>query len=149
MSYFAEPNFIIYDEWFDDDLEKKKLNFRNKKIKNTSKIHEFFYEQSNYIIGASENNMQFDIKTNKKELIINNDFNKISDNYYSVPIKKSSFLKNLEKNNIKFSNTKKLFFSLSIICFILFFGYVIFVNSQYKKNESKISTNFYLQEKQF
>ena len=149
MSYFAEPNFIIYDEWFDDDLEKKKLNFLNKKTKNNSKMHEFFYEQSNYIIGASENNMQFDIKTNKKELIINNDFNKISDNYYSVPIKKSSFLKNLEKNNIKFSNTKKLFFSLSIICFILFFGYVIFVNSQYKKNESKISTNFYLQEKQF
>ena len=112
-------------------------------------MHEFFYEQSNYIIGASENNMQFDIKTNKKELIINNDFHKISDNYYSVPIKKSSFFKKIEKNNIKFSNTKKLIFSLSIICFILFFGYVIFVNSQYKKNESKKLTNFYPLEKQF
>ena len=93
--------------------------------------------------------MQFDIKTNKKELFINNDLHKISDNYYSVPIKKSSFLKNLEKNNIKSSNTKKLIFSLSIICFTLFFGYIIFVNSQYKKNESKILSNFYLLEKQF
>ena len=33
LSYFAKPNFIVYDEWFDDDLEKTKLNVKNKKIK--------------------------------------------------------------------------------------------------------------------
>jgi len=32
LSYFAEPNFIIYDEWFDDDLEKTKLDVKNKKL---------------------------------------------------------------------------------------------------------------------
>ena len=68
MSYFAKPNFIIYDEWFDDYLEKTKLYVKNKKIKKFSNMHEFFYEQSNYKVGASENNLQLDIKVNKKKL---------------------------------------------------------------------------------
>ncbi len=42
LSYFAKPNFIVYDEWFDNDFKKTKLNNKNKKITNTSKIHEFF-----------------------------------------------------------------------------------------------------------
>ena len=25
LSYFAKPNFIVYDEWFDNDLKKTKL----------------------------------------------------------------------------------------------------------------------------
>ena len=41
LSYFAKPNFIVYDEWFDNDLKKSKIDFKNKKI-NSSKIHEFF-----------------------------------------------------------------------------------------------------------
>ena len=74
MSYFAKSNFIIYDEWFDEDLEKNKLDFKNKKIKNISKIHQFFYEQSNYRVGGSENNLQLDIKINEKELNTYNHF---------------------------------------------------------------------------
>jgi len=31
LSYFAKPNFIVYDEWFDNDLKKTKLNVKNKK----------------------------------------------------------------------------------------------------------------------
>ena len=31
LSYFAKSNFIIYDEWFDEDLEKVKLDIKNKK----------------------------------------------------------------------------------------------------------------------
>ena len=31
LSYFAKPNFIVYDEWFDNDLKKTKLNVENKK----------------------------------------------------------------------------------------------------------------------
>jgi len=58
LSYFAKPNFIAYEEWFDNDLIKKKLNVKNKKIRNISNIHEFFYEQSNYKFGDSENNLQ-------------------------------------------------------------------------------------------
>ena len=71
LSYFAKPNFIIYDEWFDDDLEKNKLEVKNKKIKTISNIHEFFYEQSNYKVGASENNLQLDIKLNEKKIFNN------------------------------------------------------------------------------
>ena len=41
------------------------------KIKNISKTNEFFYQQSNYKVGASENNLQLDIKVNEKELIAN------------------------------------------------------------------------------
>tara|TARA_B100000242_G_C43017650_1_gene473352 strand:+ start:1131 stop:1271 length:141 start_codon:yes stop_codon:yes gene_type:complete len=41
------------------------------KIKNISKTHEFFYQQSNYKVGASEKNLQLDIKVNEKELIAN------------------------------------------------------------------------------
>ena len=43
LSYFAKPNFIIYDAWFDDNL-KTKLDVKNKKIKTFSNMHEFFYE---------------------------------------------------------------------------------------------------------
>ena len=31
-------------------------------------MHDFFYEQSNYKVGASENYLQLDIKVKKKEL---------------------------------------------------------------------------------
>jgi len=33
LSYFAKPNFIVYDEWFDNDFKKTKFNIKNKKIK--------------------------------------------------------------------------------------------------------------------
>ena len=69
MSYFAKPNFIVYDEWFDNDLKKTKLNVKNKKITNISNIHEFFYEQSNYKFGASENNLQLDINEKGKNYL--------------------------------------------------------------------------------
>ena len=73
LSYFAKPNFIVYDEWFDNDFQKTKLNVKNKKITNISKMHEFFYEQSNYKVGGSENNLQIEINQNSEELF---------DNYY-------------------------------------------------------------------
>ena len=31
LSYFAKPNFIVYDEWFDNDFKKTKLDFKIKK----------------------------------------------------------------------------------------------------------------------
>ena len=72
LSFFAKPNFIVYDEWFDNDLKKTRLNVKNKKITNISKIHQFFYEQSNYKVGGSENNLQIDINEYREELF--NDF---------------------------------------------------------------------------
>ena len=45
-------------------LKKVNLILKIKKT-NSSKIHEFFYEQSNYKVGASENNLQIDIAENR------------------------------------------------------------------------------------
>jgi len=133
LSYFAEPNFIIYDEWFDDDLEKTKLDFKNKKLKNTENLHEFFYELSNHKIGASENNMQLDKKANKKELITNNYLvnntnylENISEIYYPLSNKKFKLFKKFTKSKFKFNITKKLVYSLSIVSFLLIFGFLIF-----------------------
>ena len=53
------------------------------KIKNISKTHEFFYQQSNYKVGASENNLQLESKVSKKELFDNNYFEKLWRNILS------------------------------------------------------------------
>jgi len=134
LSYFAKPNFIIFDEWFNDDLEKTNFDFKNKKLKTTKNLHEFFYELSNHKIGASENNMQLDIKTNKKELITNiylanNYLDNISKSYSPLSNKKSKLFKKFTKSKLKLSITKKLIYSLSIVGFLLIFGYLIFLFS--------------------
>ena len=131
MSYFAEPNFIIYDEWFDDNLKKTKLDVKNKKIKTTENLHEFFYELSNHKIGASENNMQLDTKANKKVLITNNYLannylDNISESYSPLSNKKFKLLKKFTKSKLKFNLTKKLVYSLSIVSCLLIFGFLIF-----------------------
>ena len=131
MSYFAEPNFIIYDEWFDDNLKKTKLDVKNKKIKTTENLHEFFYELSNHKIGASENNMQLDTK--EKELITNNYLvnntnylENISESYSPLSNKKFKLVKKFTKSKLKFNLTKKLVYSLSIVSCLLIFGFLIF-----------------------
>ena len=142
MSYFAKPNFITYDEWFDDDLEKKKFDIKTKKkIKNTSKVHEFFYEQSNYKVGASENNLQLNIKVNENELITNNYPKKSSKKYTSATYKKFSFINIIPNSKLKFRITKKLIYSLFIFSFLLIFGFVIFFISSSKKSASNTFTN--------
>ena len=148
MSYFAKPNFIIYDEWF-DDLEKNKFKFENKKIKNISNIHEFFYEQSNYKVGASENNMQLDKKLNKKELIIKNYLDNISESYSSSSNKTFNLFTKFTKNKLKFNITKKLIYSLSIFGFVLIFGFLMFYISQPRKSEPNITNKFFNLEKEF
>ena len=125
MSYFAKPNFIKYDEWFDDDLEKNKPDVVNKKIKRISKVHNFFYEQSNYKVGASENNLQLEIKVNENELISNNILKNSSEKYTSATNKQFSFIHKIPKSKLKFRITKKLIYSLFIFSFLLIFSFVI------------------------
>ena len=149
MSYFAKPKFIVYDEWFDDDLEKNKIDVKNKKIKNISKIHEFFYEQSNYKVGASEKNLELEIKVNEKQIITNNYFKKSSEKFTSTSRKKISFINKLTKNKFKFIITKKLIYSLSIIGFLFIFGFLLFFISQSNKNDSKIRNKSFVLEKKF
>ena len=112
MSYFAKPNFIVYDEWFDNDLKKTKINVKNKKIKNISKIHEFFYEQSYYKVGASENNLQIDIDENREELFYNYYFENNSEKYDSLSNKKFLFFGKITKNKLNFNIKKKIIYTI-------------------------------------
>ena len=138
MSYFAKPNFIVYDEWFDNDFKKTKLDFKNKKIKTISNMHEFFYEQSNYKVGASENNLQIDIDKNREELFNNYYFENNSEKYDSLSNKRFLFFEKIAQNKLKFNLKKKFIYSLSIFGFVFFLGFLLFFISQSKTNKSKI-----------
>ena len=149
MSYFAKPNFIIYDEWFDDNLEKTKLDVKNKKIKTISNMHEFFYEQSNYKVGASENNLQLDLKVNKKELFNNYYLENTSEEHPSFTNKKFWLFEKLTKKKLKFNLTKKIIYFLSIFGFLLILGFLLFFISESRQNESNITNKKIVLEKGF
>ena len=149
LSYFAKPNFIAYDEWFDNDFKKNKLHSKNKKITNSSKIHEFFYEQSNYKVGASENNLQVDFSENREELFNNYYFENNSEKYYSLSNKKLLLFERRAKNKLKLNFKKKIIYSLSIFGFVIILGLILFFISQSKKNESTITSKSILLEKRF
>ena len=150
LSYFAKPNFIVYDEWFDNDLKKTKLNVKNKKITNISKIHEFFYEQSNYKVGASENNLQIDIYENREELF-NNYFKNNYEKIDSLSNKKFLFFEKItkNKNKFKFSIKTKIIYSLSIFGIVIILGLLLFFISQSKKNESTLRNKLIFLERRF
>nr|WP_144010177.1 hypothetical protein [Prochlorococcus marinus] len=149
MSYFAKPNFIVYDEWFDNDLKKNKLNFKNNKITNISNIHEFFYEQSNYKVGASENTLQIDINENREKLLNNYYFKNNSEKYDSLSNKKFLFFGKITKNRLNFGIKNKIIYNLSIFAFVIILGLLLFFISQSKKNESTIPNKSILLEKRF
>ena len=149
LSYFAKPNFIIYDEWFDEDLKKTKINEEIKKTNSISNIHQFFYEQSNYKIGASENNFQLDLKGSSKKLITNYHLKNTSKKYSSLSKKQFWLFEQLTKKKLKFIYTKKLIYSLSIFGFVFIFGFLLFFISQSKKDGSNISNGFFILEKEF
>ncbi len=140
MSYFAKPNFIIYDEWFDDNLEKTKLDLKNKNIKTISNMHEFFYNQSKNKVGASENNLQLEIKVNKKELSYKNYLENTSDKYAQLSIKKFLLCEKLTKSKLKFNLTNKIIYSLLLFSLVCILGFYLFFISESKKNKS-IRTN--------
>jgi len=56
MTYYAKPNFIEYDEWFDENIDPLDLKyyFDEKKYSNT--VHEKFYDLSSkkLVIGSSD-----------------------------------------------------------------------------------------------
>ena len=138
MSYFAKPNFIIYDEWFDNNFKKKITDDKNKKITKISNIHEFFYEQSNCKVGGSEINLQIDINLNREKLFNNYYFENNSEKYASLSNKKFLFFKKPTKKKLKFRVTKKIIYSLSIFGFLFILGFQLFFISQSKKSESNI-----------
>ena len=147
MSYFAKPNFIIYDEWFDDNLKRTQPDVKNKKIKTISNIHEFFYEKSNYKVGASENNLKLEIKLNKKEIFNTNHLENNSRKNSQLSIKKNHLFEKLIIRKLKFNLTKKIVYSLSIFGFVLVLGFLLSFISQSKKNESSITNKLISLEK--
>jgi hypothetical protein len=149
LSYFAKPNFIVYDEWFDNDLKKPKVNFKNKKITNISTLHEFFYEQSNYKVGASENNLLINNDKNSWEVFHNYYFENNYEKYDSLSNKKFMFFEKITNNKFKFNIKKKIVYSLSISGFVIILGLLVFFISQSKKNESNLTNKSILLEKNF
>ena len=55
MTYYAKPNYIQYDEWFDSNIDPCELEYEKEK-KFSDSVHEKFYKLSkhNLIIGGSE-----------------------------------------------------------------------------------------------
>jgi len=55
MTYYAKPNFIPYDEWFDNNIDPCELEYEKEK-KFSHSVHEKFYKMSkhNLIVGGSE-----------------------------------------------------------------------------------------------
>ena len=55
MTYYAKPNYIQYDEWFDNNIDPCELEYEMEK-KFSGSVHEKFYKMSkeNLIIGGSE-----------------------------------------------------------------------------------------------
>ena len=149
LSYFAKPNFIVYDEWFDNDFQKTKLNVKNKKITTISKIHEFFYEQSNFKVGASENNLQIDIHENREELFNNYYFENNSEKYNSSTNKKFLFFGKITKNKLNLNIKNKIIYTLSIFGFAIILGLLLFFILQSKKNVTLFTNKSILLEKRF
>ena len=126
MSYFAKPNFLVYDEWFDNDLKKLIPYEKNGKITRISNIHEFFYAQSNYKVGASENNLQKDIDLNREKIFNNYYYGNNSEKYSSLSNKNFLLFEKLAKNKFKLNITKKIIYSLSIFGFSIILRLLIF-----------------------
>ena len=102
-------------------------------------MHEFFHEQSNYKVGASENNLQLDIKVIKKKLSNKNYLENTSDKYAQLSIKKFRLIEKLTKSKLKFNLTNKIIYSLSLFGLVFILGFLLFFIPQSKTNKLKIT----------
>ena len=57
MTYYAEPNYIKYDEWFDANIDPIDLIDYSNESEFTNSVHSKFYQISaqNLTIGSSNN----------------------------------------------------------------------------------------------
>ena len=57
MSYFAQPNYIEYDEWFDMNIDPIDLIDYSNEAEFSDSVHEKFYKMAtqNITIGSSNN----------------------------------------------------------------------------------------------
>jgi hypothetical protein len=55
MTYYAKPNYIQYDEWFDENIDPMDLVLEKEKIFSNSVDNKFYtMSRHNLIIGGSE-----------------------------------------------------------------------------------------------
>ena len=56
MTYFADPNHIEYDEWFDENIAPRDLLDYSNENEFSDSVHEKFYKMSalNLTIGSSD-----------------------------------------------------------------------------------------------
>ena len=57
MTYYAKPDYIQYDEWFDENIDPLDLINYSNEGEFSNSVHEKFYELStkNITIGSSDN----------------------------------------------------------------------------------------------
>ena len=57
MTYFADPNHIEYNEWFDENIDPRDLLDYSNENEFSDSVHEKFYRIStlNLTIGSSDN----------------------------------------------------------------------------------------------
>ena len=57
MTYFADPNHIEYEEWFDENIDPLDLLDYSNENEFSDSVHEKFYRMStlNLTIGSSDN----------------------------------------------------------------------------------------------
>ena len=57
MSIYAKPNYIKYDQWFDENIDPSDLNNYSNESEFSNSVHEKFYQLSkmNLCIGSSNN----------------------------------------------------------------------------------------------
>ena len=100
-------------------------------------MHEFFYAQSNYEVGASENNLQIDIDKNREELFNNYYFENNSEKYNALSNKKFLFIEKIAQNKLKFNLKKKFIYSLSIFVLVFILGFLLFLSHNLKQINQK------------
>ena len=100
-------------------------------------MHEFFYEQSNYKVGASENNLQIDIDKNREELFNNYYFENNSEKYDSLSNKKFLFFEKIAQNKLKFNLKKNLFILYLFLALYSFQDFCCFLSHNLKQINQK------------
>ena len=97
-------------------------------------MHDFFYEQSNYKVGASENYLQLDIKVKRKELSNKNYFKNNSDKNTQLSIKKFRLFEKLTKNeSLNLTSKIKLFILFHFLAQYSFQDFYCFLFQNLKK----------------
>ena len=100
-------------------------------------MHYFFYEQSNYKVGASENYLQLDIKAKKKEISNKNYLKNTSDKNTQLLIKKFLLFEKLTKKSLNLTSKIKLFILFHFLAQYSFQDFYCFLFQNLKKMNPK------------